>query len=111
MLTKPNFLVSIVLKVKYFEKQSILEAIAPRNSSWFWQSILTAKNLKKKGSTIRIRDGKSINIWQDKWIPFGEDGRVKTPRPLNCNLEIVNQLMTGRVGRVGIKEATSEAKY
>lgn len=77
----------MVLKAKYFLGKSILEAGLPRNASWFWQNVMAAREVIKIGIMKKVGDGKSVNIWKDCWIPFTEDGMIKTQRPVNCNLK------------------------
>lgn len=44
-ITKLELLVSKILLAKYFEKKSFFEATTPRRLSWFWQSIMFARDL------------------------------------------------------------------
>ncbi|KAJ1403099.1 hypothetical protein SESBI_27506 [Sesbania bispinosa] len=49
------------------------------------------------GLLWRVGDGRSINIWEDKWLPSSTDNRVNFPPPDNCELQFVSDLM--EVGR------------
>lgn len=49
LLTKPNLLVSEVLKAKYFPKESILSFKAQSNASWIWKGLLKARGQIEKG--------------------------------------------------------------
>lgn len=40
-------------------------------------------------------DGKSINIWDNRWIPGTEDGKVKTRRGEGIELQKVSDLIKG----------------
>lgn len=76
----PNLLVSKVLRAKYFEKEGLMKAKVPSNASWFWKRIGSTREVIEWGLRKRGGDGKSINIWEDRWMQFNEDGRIKTQR-------------------------------
>jgi ribonuclease HI len=65
----PNSLVGRIFKAKYFHGGSFLQAKTGSRPSFAWRSILGARELLKEGLQWRVGDGKSINIWGDKWIP------------------------------------------
>ena len=46
-----------------------MEAKDSRGGSYAWRSILKGRDVIQRGSRWRVGDGKSINIWQHKWIP------------------------------------------
>lgn len=93
ILTSPNLLVSKVLKVKYFNKVSIFSCKVPKNSSWIWQSLMTARELVANGTRKKVGNGKSIKIWEDAWIPDSPNGKVSTTKPLNGGPERVEELI------------------
>ena len=62
MLKQPNLLVSRILKAKYFPKESILKCKVPKNSSWFWQSIMAVRDIVKEGTLKKVGTWKSISI-------------------------------------------------
>ena len=51
-----------------------------KNPSYIWRSILAAKLVIKKGARWVVDDGRSIKIWEEKWIPSTVSGRIITPR-------------------------------
>ncbi|XP_071921827.1 uncharacterized protein [Coffea arabica] len=75
ILTKPNLLVSKVLRAKYFPKDSIFKRKPQKNASWIWQGLLGARSLIKKGVIRRTGNGRSTNIWEHQWIPGSSSGR------------------------------------
>ena len=75
MIRFPNLLVSKMLKAKYYPKKNILNCEIPKNSSWFWQSIISAREEVNGGILKRVGLGKSIKIWKDQWIPNNPNGK------------------------------------
>ncbi|XP_071902742.1 uncharacterized protein [Coffea arabica] len=57
-----NLLVSKILKAKYYPKESMLNCKIPKNSFWFWQSVMSAREVVKGGVLKRVRAGKAIRI-------------------------------------------------
>ena len=62
ILTKPQLLVSKVLKAKYFPKESILQCNHPKHASWIWQGIMGARSLLDMGLIRRIGNGRNTRI-------------------------------------------------
>ncbi|XP_027126082.2 uncharacterized protein [Coffea arabica] len=93
IITKPNLLVSKVLKARYFPKDSILSCKTYRNASWFWQGLLGARCLIDQGMIRRIGNGRSTSIWGHRWIPGSSSGKPTTPRPLNSECKMVHELI------------------
>nr|XP_027077070.1 uncharacterized protein LOC113700836 [Coffea arabica] len=78
ILTRPNLLMSKIMKARYFKGTSIWKSKSSGVNSSGWKSLLNAKELLEKGIKKRVGDGKSINIWEDRWLSESDDGRVKT---------------------------------
>ncbi|KAL3498891.1 hypothetical protein ACH5RR_041623 [Cinchona calisaya] len=47
------------------------------------------------GPRKRVGDGKSIRIWEDRWLPNSSTGRVSTEKPIGCEVVLVSQLING----------------
>lgn len=97
ILVFPETLCAQVLQAKYFPGKTILEAKARRGVSYTWRSILKGVHLLKEGIIWRIGDGKSVNIWDDPWIPRNNTRRVLTPRRgsiLQKVADLVNHVTT-----------------
>jgi hypothetical protein len=73
-ITKPDSLLSKVLKAKYFPKSDILHAKPSQNMSYTWNSILKASWILKKGGLWNIRNGENIKIWHDNWLSLSNQG-------------------------------------
>lgn len=109
LLTKPNLLVSKIMKARYFKGMSIWDTKASNGDSWCWKSLLSAKELLEEGTRKRVGDGKSINIWADRWLPSSEDGRVKSRRREGMKVQKVSELIRdGRWDRELIKQVFEE---
>ena len=57
-----------ILKAKYFPQGEFLRAKSKRDSSWIWHSILQGRDLLLAGGRWVVGDGKTIRMWEDKWI-------------------------------------------
>jgi hypothetical protein len=79
IIQEPNSLVSQVLKAKYFPHGSFLISEVGTRPSFVWRSLLSAKELLIEGLVWRIGDGKSIKIWQDRWLPTPISYSVQSP--------------------------------
>lgn len=64
----PQSLVSRFYKAKYFTESHILHAKAPRDSSFIWQGIITAKNEIAHGFRWILGDGATIRCINDPWL-------------------------------------------
>lgn len=55
--TRPDLLMSRIIKAKYFPGKPIWEAQQRGTDSWCWKSLLSAKGLLEEGMRIRVGDG------------------------------------------------------
>lgn len=79
VITKPNLLMSQVLKGRYFPTSSFLQATCKQNDSWLWRSWIEARQLIAEGSSWQVGNGLSIKVWEDRWLE-GEEGKNVTSR-------------------------------
>ena len=93
MVSQPNLLVSRTLKARCFGGTSIWKMDYKLLDSRMWRSLLSSRYIPESGIRKRIEDGKTINIWEDRWLPEGRDGKVKTPKPKNCRVQMVSELI------------------
>jgi hypothetical protein len=61
--------------------------------SYTWTSILKAGWILKKGGLWKIGDGKTINIWQDNWLPDQEGYKSWSVPNDRCTQKYVNDLI------------------
>nr|XP_025611831.1 uncharacterized protein LOC112705199 [Arachis hypogaea] len=67
--TRPNSLLTKMLKEKYYRYQSIMEAGVGAVPSWGWRSILEGRKVLKKGLLWKVGSGGSIRVYVDPWLP------------------------------------------
>lgn len=75
LMTNQSSLCARVLKGKYFPHGDFLEARNKRNSSHTWRAILAGRKTLELGLIKRIGDGRTTNIWSDRWIPGAIGGK------------------------------------
>ena len=51
-----------------------------KKPSYIWRSILAAKNIIKEGSRWVVGDGRSIEIWEARWLSSLVSGKAMTTR-------------------------------
>ena len=81
MLKNPESLCHRVFKARFFPNCSILEAPNSTSGSYAWKSILSARNVVRKGVVWRIGDGRTVCIKEDKWLPDQVYNSVTLPLP------------------------------
>ena len=85
-----------VFKARFFPSCSIMDDGVKTTRSFVWQSILKARHVIAAGSSWRIRDGRSVLIRGDRWLPGPHCNNILSPQkhfPLNtkvCALMIEN---------------------
>jgi hypothetical protein len=52
-----------------------MEAKLGTNPSFIWRSLLKGRDTLVKGIKWKVGDGRSINVWRDKWLPFTPGGQ------------------------------------
>lgn len=92
LISKPNSIWAQALFAKYCRGNSFLNASPQLGASWAWHSILQNKDLVAVGFCWRIRDGKSVNLWCELWIPDIPDflPKLKEGAPVNRHLNWVS---------------------
>ena len=69
MINNPGSLCHRVFKARFFPDCSILEAKGSSVGSYMWKSILSVRDVIRKGMVWRIGNGESVHIKMDKWLP------------------------------------------
>ena len=108
LLHNPSSLFYKVFKSKYFPRCSILEAQLSSTSSYAWKSIMSARDLIKKGSIWRVSTDSDIRIWGDRWLLTPHHHFITSPRHTNPCLSQVAHLIDhqSRTWKEGLIMAT-----
>ena len=81
MIDNPGSLCFQVFKARFFPNCSILEAKDSIAGSYAWKSILSARDVIRKGMVWRIGNGQSVRVKEDKWLPKRESSSIISPLP------------------------------
>ncbi|CAA0813892.1 LETM1-like protein, partial [Striga hermonthica] len=84
LLTKPNSLMTRVLKEKYFPSTCVLDA---RKTSSAWNSLVKVLSFYKQGFRREINDGLNTKILTDPWVPGLRSG-IPSLLSNNMNFQI-----------------------
>jgi hypothetical protein len=87
-----------VLRAKYYPNGNALQATDVDGMSYTWRSVLKGMALLRKGIIWRIGDGRSIHIWNDRWIPRGTTRRPCSHRGRHL-IQWVNELIDPLTGQ------------
>jgi hypothetical protein len=71
LVTKPDCLITKLLKARYFPKCDFFEANIGHNPSYVWRSIWSSKSVVKGGCKWSIGTGEKIDIWGQNWLKEG----------------------------------------
>lgn len=81
-----------MLKERYYRHQSVLKAGVGSNPSYIWRLLQWSKGLLETGLLWRVGDGKSIQIFEDHWIPTMQE-KISKPDFPRANVSTVNSLI------------------
>jgi hypothetical protein len=98
ILQNPDSLIATVLKAKYFKNGSFMEAEVGARPSFVWRSLTSSRDLLQEGLLWRIGDGKSVNIWKDRWLPTPISFSVMSPIRVLPDTATVLRLFDPRLG-------------
>ncbi|KAK9913636.1 hypothetical protein M0R45_037446 [Rubus argutus] len=65
-----------ILKARYFNHCKFFQAKIGSRSSWAWSSILAGRETISLGARWQVNNGKSIQVWEDRWVPNIPDGML-----------------------------------
>nr|XP_023881248.1 uncharacterized protein LOC111993657 [Quercus suber] len=69
IFTRPDSLISKIYKARYFPFSDVINAQLGCNPSYAWRSIHSSLEVIRRGTRWRVGNGKTIHIWEDKWLP------------------------------------------
>jgi len=58
-----------ILQAKYFPNSTFLQANLGSKPSYVWRSLFNSRELLVQEMIWRVGDGKSIQVWGDRWLP------------------------------------------
>jgi hypothetical protein len=93
IIQNPNTLTTRILRAKYYQNSSFMEAPIGARASFVWHSICSARSLLSHGLLWRVGDGKSIKIWGDRWLPTPITHSVQSPPKIIGPESMVNVLI------------------
>lgn len=65
-------LMAKVIKARYFETSTFLNAPLGKRPSYVWRSILEGRKLLVQGLKISVGKGTSLHVWSDPWLEDDE---------------------------------------
>jgi hypothetical protein len=71
LITKPESLITKLLKAKYFPKCDFFDSSIGHNPSFVWKSIWNAKFVVQGGYKWSIGTGDNIRVWEQNWLKEG----------------------------------------
>ncbi|XP_059451054.1 uncharacterized protein LOC132181841 [Corylus avellana] len=94
----PDSFVAKILKAKYFQESSILEAPLGRKPSFAWQSIHSSCGLLREGLIWKVGCGEKIRIWHDRWIPQPHSFKVQSKPSILAPTATMKELLDDDTG-------------
>lgn len=94
IITVPDCLLARILKGKYCQRTSFLDANLPSTCSHGWRSILFGRDLLKENLGKAIGNGQTTRVWKDSWISLEEDVRPLGPQREEDMDLMVSDLLT-----------------
>ncbi|KAF7123907.1 hypothetical protein RHSIM_Rhsim12G0012300 [Rhododendron simsii] len=80
-----------VLKASYFPTSSPWEAKNGTSPFWIWTCLPEGREIIIR--RLQVGNGKSINVWSDKWVGYNPKLVILGPPPANCSMKVVRDLM------------------
>ena len=78
----------------YFRRSTFLQVEIGFNPSFTWRSIYQAKlEVVDVAGLWRLGDGRKVRIWEDNWLPTQNGYKVWSPKPPNCAISRVCELI------------------
>ncbi|GKE52853.1 hypothetical protein Tco_1488009, partial [Tanacetum coccineum] len=90
MITVPTTLAAKLLKARYFSRSTYFDANLGYRPSYIWRSLISVKEIVRKGCKWNIGDGRHVNVWEDYWL---ENHRCLGPKPFSCEVTYVRDLL------------------
>ncbi|XP_035540298.1 uncharacterized mitochondrial protein AtMg00310-like [Juglans regia] len=98
LLTQETPIATRILKAVYYPNTSILQTQAGSRPSFAWKSICATIPIIKEGYIWQVGDGKSIKVWEDKWIKREGSCTVHSQRKIMSESAMVADLIDTNAG-------------
>ncbi|XP_013650763.1 uncharacterized protein LOC106355336 [Brassica napus] len=96
IVSKPECLLSRVLRGKYCSKKPFLQVDAPKAASHGWRSILVGRYLLITNLSKAIGDGEITRVWKDPWLSMELPSRPVGPmQEIHQDLFVADLLCRG----------------
>ena len=93
IIQNPDSLLCRVLKAKYFKSTSFLEVQVGNSPSYTWRSLMESKSVVERGMRWNIGNGRSVDVWRDRWLPTPNSFKVISLRSHGSLVERVEHLL------------------
>ncbi|KAI8548092.1 hypothetical protein RHMOL_Rhmol07G0245500 [Rhododendron molle] len=93
LIQNPQSYWARIIKGLYFPNCSFLEAKRGSRVSWAWLSLLQGREILYKGLRWQVQNGESIRFWEDRWVPSSPNFRISSPKPVECDIEEVKDVI------------------
>lgn len=83
LLRNPDSLSAKILRAVYYPDGNVLQSDLGSHPSQVWRAISAGLSVLKQGLIRSVGNGRSINIWDDNWLPRDNLLRALHPRSAN----------------------------
>ncbi|KAH9695348.1 putative reverse transcriptase/RNA-dependent DNA polymerase [Citrus sinensis] len=90
IIQHPESLMARVLKAKYFNQSSFMEAKLGSRPSFVWRSILWGRQIMQKGLRWKIGSGNQVCIYKSNWLPRPEAFKPFSPPTLDIQAVVAD---------------------
>lgn len=109
-ISRPDSLISRVLKAKYFPRTDFLNSNLGTYPSYVWRSIWATEGVLQKGLCWRVGFGDTISVADDPWIPDNINFKLSDYGVSVQNLKVANLIADNRTWKKEVIDNTfSEA--
>jgi hypothetical protein len=91
LIQDPNSMVGKILQAKYFPNFTFLKANLGSKPSYVWRSLFNSRELLVHEMIWRVGDGKSIQVWGDRWLPRPTSYAIQSiPNTISTNAKVAD---------------------
>lgn len=71
-----------ILREKYCKTENFMITCAKGHISLLWKSLMVVQKVLEMGTRWIVRNGTTLKIWGDRWIPSPNTYQVQSPNKL-----------------------------